>query len=71
MKIDDYSSLESYAKGLFDGYMGKGITPEQTTLEDYLKGYNRAIFTLSVQNTDYVRSKTHKQTQPLDIKVIK
>jgi hypothetical protein len=57
MKIDDYSSLESYAKGLFDGYMGKGMLPEQTTLEDYLKGYNRAIFTL--------------QTQPLDIKVIK
>jgi hypothetical protein len=57
MKIDDYSSLESYAKGLFDGYMGKGMKPEQTTLEDYLKGYNRAIFTL--------------QTQPLDIKVIK
>jgi hypothetical protein len=57
MKIDDYSSLESYAKGLFDGYMGKGVTPEQTTLEDYLKGYNRAVFTL--------------QTQPLDIKVIK
>jgi hypothetical protein len=71
MKIDDYSSLESYSKGLFDGYMGKGMQPEQTTLEDYLKGYNRAVFTLSVQNTDYVRSKTHKQTQPLDIKVIK
>jgi hypothetical protein len=71
MKIDDYSSLESYAKGLFDGYMGKAITPEQATLEDYLKGYNRAVFTLSVQNTDYVRSETHKQTQPLDIKVIK
>jgi hypothetical protein len=57
MKIDYYSSLESYAKGLFDGYMGKGMLPEQTGLEDYLKGYNRAIFTL--------------QTQPLDIKVIK
>jgi len=66
MKIDNYSSLESYAKGLFDGYMGKGMQPEQTGLEDavmysnycdYLKGYNRAIFTL--------------QTQPLDIKVIK
>jgi hypothetical protein len=57
MKIDDYSSLESYAKGLFDGYMGQGMKPEQTTLEDYLKGYNRAVFTL--------------QTQPLDIKVIK
>ena len=57
MKIDDYSSLESYAKGLFDGYMCKGMLPEQTGLEDYLKGYNRAIFTL--------------QTQPLDIKVIK
>jgi hypothetical protein len=57
MKIDDYSSLESYAKGLFDGYMNKGMHPEQTGLEDYLKGYNRAIFTL--------------QTQPLDIKVIK
>jgi hypothetical protein len=71
MKIDDYSSLESYAKGLFDGYMGQGMKPEQTGLEDYLKGYNRAMFTLSVQNTDYVRSETHKQTQPLDIKVIK
>jgi len=66
MKIDDYSSLESYAKGLFDGYMGKGMLPEQTALEDtvmssnycdYLKGYNRAVFTL--------------QTEPLDIKVIK
>ena len=57
MKIDNYSSLESYAKGLFDGYMGKNMQPEQTGLEDYLKGYNRAIFTL--------------QTQPLDIKVIK
>jgi hypothetical protein len=57
MKIDDYSSLESYAKGLFDGYMGKVMQPEQTGLEDYLKGYNRAVFTL--------------QTQPLDIKVIK
>jgi hypothetical protein len=66
MKIDDYSSLESYSKGLFDGYMGKAITPEQATLEDtvmssnycdYLKGYHRAVFTL--------------QTQPLDIKVIK
>jgi hypothetical protein len=49
MKIDDYSSLESYAKGLFDGYMGKGMTPEKTTLEDYLKGYNRAIFTLQTE----------------------
>ena len=57
MKIDDYSSLESYAKGLFDGYMGKGMQPAETVLEDYLKGYNRAIFTL--------------QTEPLDIKVIK
>jgi hypothetical protein len=37
--------------------MGTGMTPEQTGLEDYLKGYNRAIFTL--------------QTEPLDIKVIK
>jgi hypothetical protein len=49
MKIDDYSSLESYAKGLFDGYMGKGMTPEQTGLEDYLKGYNRAIFALQTE----------------------
>jgi hypothetical protein len=57
MKIDDYSSLESYTKGLFDGYMGRGMQPEQTGLEDYLKGYNRAVFTL--------------QTEPLDIKVIK
>jgi hypothetical protein len=57
MKIDDYSSLESYSKGLFDGYMGKGMQPEETILEDYLKGYNRAIFTL--------------QTEPLDIRVIK
>jgi hypothetical protein len=66
MKIDDYSSLESYAKGLFDGYMGRVITPEENILEDtvmssnycdYLKGYNRAVFTL--------------QTEPLDIRVIK
>jgi hypothetical protein len=57
MKIDDYSSLESYSKGLFDGYMGKGMQPAETLLEDYLKGYNRALFTL--------------QTEPLDIKVIK
>jgi hypothetical protein len=49
MKIDDYSSLESYAKGLFDAYMGKDITPEQTTLEDYLKGYNRAVFALQTE----------------------
>jgi hypothetical protein len=49
MKIDDYSSLESYAKGLFDGYMGKGMLPEQTGLEDYLKGYNRAIFALQTE----------------------
>jgi hypothetical protein len=49
MKIDDYSSLESYAKGLFDGYMGQGMKPEQTTLEDYLKGYNRAIFALQTE----------------------
>jgi hypothetical protein len=49
MKIDDYSSLESYAKGLFDGYMGKGMLPEQTTLEDYLKGYNRAVFSLHTE----------------------
>ena len=49
MKIDDYSSLESYAKGLFDGYMGRVITPEETILEDYLKGYNRAIFTLQTE----------------------
>ncbi len=49
MKIDDYSSLESYAKGLFDGYMNKGMHPEQTTLEDYLKGYNRAIFALQTE----------------------
>jgi hypothetical protein len=49
MKIDDYSSLESYAKGLFDGYMGKGMQPEQTGLEDYLKGYNRAIFALQTE----------------------
>ena len=46
MKIDDYSSLESYAKGLFDGYMGKAITPEQTTLEDYLS------FKLSIQTDE-------------------
>jgi hypothetical protein len=49
MKIDDYGSLESYAKGLFDGYMGQGMKPEQTTLEDYLKGYNRAIFALQTE----------------------
>jgi hypothetical protein len=49
MKIDDYSSIESYSKGLFDGYMGKGMHPEQTKLDDYLKGYNRAIFALQTE----------------------
>jgi hypothetical protein len=29
--------------------MGKGMTPEQTGLEDYLKGYNRAIFALQTE----------------------
>lgn len=49
MNIDNYSSLESYAKGLFDGYMNKPITPEETILEDYLKGYNRAVFALQTE----------------------
>ena len=49
MKIDDYSSLESYAKGLFDAYMGQPITPEETVLEDYLRGYNRAVFALQTE----------------------
>jgi hypothetical protein len=49
MKIDDYSSLESYAKGLFDAYMGQGMKPEQTKLDDYLKGFNRGVFALQTE----------------------
>jgi hypothetical protein len=42
MNINDYSSLEEYASGLFDGYMGLPMSTDKNSSESYLNGFKRA-----------------------------
>ena len=57
MKLNDYSSLESYAKGLFDAFAGLPMADAENLSESYLEGFNTGM----QQQLD----------NPLDIKVIK
>ena len=57
MTIRDYSTLEEYATGLFDGYMGLPIDAAKNSSEHYLEGFKRA--------------KQDQLDNPLDIRVIK
>ncbi len=42
MNTNDYSSLEEYASGLFDGYMGLPMCDSKNRSESYLDGFKRA-----------------------------
>jgi hypothetical protein len=42
MNTNDYSSLEEYASGLFDGYMGLPMDAAKNSSEHYLNGFKRA-----------------------------
>jgi hypothetical protein len=42
MQLNDYSSLEDYALGLFDGYMGLPMSTDKNRSERYLNGFKRA-----------------------------
>jgi hypothetical protein len=42
MRLNDYSSLEEYAAGLFDGYMGLPMSTDKNSSESYLNGFKRA-----------------------------
>jgi hypothetical protein len=42
MTIRDYSSLEEYASGLFDAYMGLPMDAAKNNSEHYLNGFKRA-----------------------------
>jgi hypothetical protein len=57
MQLRDYSSLEDYAKGLFDAYMGLPMSDAKNRSDSYLNGFNNA--------------KQDQLNNPLDIKVIK
>ena len=57
MKLNDYSSLESYAKGLFDAFAGLPMADAENLSESYLEGFNTG--------------KQQQLNNPLDIKVIK
>jgi hypothetical protein len=57
MQLRDYSSLEEYATGLFDGYMGLPMDAAKNSSEHYLNGFKRA--------------KQDQLDNPLDIRVIK
>jgi hypothetical protein len=57
MQLRDYSSLEEYAAGLFDGYMGLPMSTDKNSSEHYLNGFNNA--------------KQDQLNNPLDIRVIK
>ena len=57
MQLRDYSSLEEYASGLFDAYMGLPIDAYKNSSEHYLNGFKRA--------------KQDQLDNPLDIRVIK
>lgn len=43
MKLNDYSSLESYAKGLFDAFAGLPIADAENLSESYLEGFNTGM----------------------------
>jgi hypothetical protein len=57
MSLNDYSSLEEYAAGLFDGYMGLPRDAAKNSSEHYLNGFKQA--------------KQDQLDNPLDIRVIK
>ena len=57
MQLRDYSSLEDYAKGLFDAYMGLPMGDAKNLSDSYLNGFNNA--------------KQDQLNNPLDIRVIK
>lgn len=42
MNTNDYSSLEEYASGLFDGYMGLPMGDAKNRSDSYLDGFKRA-----------------------------
>jgi hypothetical protein len=44
MNINDYSSLEEYAAGLFDGYMGLPMSTDKNRSESYLNGFKLAQY---------------------------
>ena len=44
MELRDYSSLEEYAAGLFDGYMGLPMSTNKNRSESYLNGFKRAQY---------------------------
>jgi hypothetical protein len=57
MKLNDYSSLESYAKGLFDAFAGLPMADDKNLSESYLEGFNTGI--------------QHQLDNPMDIKDMK
>ena len=55
MKLNDYSSLESYAKGLFDAFAGLPMAEDKNISESYLEGFNTGMQQQQLDNPMHIK----------------